>query len=200
MFTLLTTWISERIITVTAVSVLTVAAVPTTLIIVSHDDQKTTTTAVALVQPVNAQQKIVLVSAVKKAGDDAIAKLNGAESSCNGTITSTVNASKVQPGAIQSQLAKAKTQLHGSVSPFVAAIVKDEDRFAHLTVLTPQDEENELSEINLIELTALGDGHSTGTVTITCQTVVVTIQETITIVITATPVCPPKTEKRDTDD
>jgi len=41
MFTILTTWISERIITVTAVSVLTVAVVPTTLIIVSHDDHNT---------------------------------------------------------------------------------------------------------------------------------------------------------------
>src|SRR3954464_4121798 len=33
MLTVLTTWISERIITVTAVTVLTVAAVPTTLVI-----------------------------------------------------------------------------------------------------------------------------------------------------------------------
>ena len=48
MFTILTTWISERIITITAVSVLTVAAVPTTLIIVSnHDDHNT----VAVIQP-----------------------------------------------------------------------------------------------------------------------------------------------------
>ena len=197
MFTLLPTWISQRIITVTAVSVLTVAAVPTTLVIVSHDDQNTT---VAVIQPANAQQKVVLVAAVKKAGDAAIAQLNGAESSCNGTVTSTVSAAKVAPGKIQSQLAKAKTQVHGSVSPFIAAIQKDEDRFAHLTLVTPQDEENELSEINLIQLTALGDGHSTGTVTITCQTVVVTIQETIQITITPVTVCPPTTSKREGDD
>ena len=73
MFTVLTTWISERIITITAVSVLTVAAVPTTLVIVSHDDHKTT--AVAVIQPVDAQTKAILVSAVKKAGDDVIAGL-----------------------------------------------------------------------------------------------------------------------------
>src|SRR5207237_9059642 len=41
MLTVLTTWISERIITVTAVTVLTVAAVPTTLVIASHDDNNT---------------------------------------------------------------------------------------------------------------------------------------------------------------
>ena len=195
MFTLLTTWISQRIITVVAVSVLTVAAVPTTLVIVSHDDQKTT---VAVVQPVSAQQKVVLVATVKKAGDSVIAKLNGAESSCGTTVTQTVAASKVAPGKIQSQLAKAHTELHGSVSPFIAAIQKDEDHFAHLTVVTPQDEENELSEINLIELTALGDGHSTGTITIVCQTIVVTIQETIQITITQI-TCPPKKSERDDD-
>src|SRR5437899_3024287 len=76
MFTILTTWISERIITVTAVSVLTVAAVPTTLIIVSHDDHNT----IAVVQPADEHSKVLLVSAVKKAGDDLIIKLSGAES------------------------------------------------------------------------------------------------------------------------
>ena len=125
-------------------------------------------------------------------------KLNNAESSCNGTVATTVSAAKVAPGKIQSQLAKAQTQIHGSVSPFIAALQKDEDRFAHLTVVTPQDEENELNEINLIELTALGDGHTTGTVTITCQTVVVTIQETITITITQL-TCPPTKSERDDD-
>jgi len=199
MFTLLTTWISQRIITVTAVSVLTVAAVPTTLVIVSHDDQKTAV-AVAVIQPASGQQKVVLVAAVKKAGDAVITQLNNAESSCNGSVTSTVSAAKVVPAKIQTQLTKAKTQVHGSVSPFIAAIQKDEDRFAHLTVVTPQDEENELSEINLIELTALGDGHSTGTVTITCQTVIVTIQETIQITVTPVTVCPPTTSKREGDD
>ena len=76
MFTILTTWISQRIITVTAVSVLTVAAVPTTLIITSHDDHNT----VAIIQPADEHLKVVLVSAVKKAGDAVIAKLDTAES------------------------------------------------------------------------------------------------------------------------
>lgn len=194
MFTLLTTWISQRIITVTAVSVLTVAAVPTTLVIVSHEDQNT----VAVVQPVSDGQKVVLVAAVKKAGDAAIAKLNSAESSCNGTVSNTVSTAKVAPGKIQSQLARAQSQVHGSVAPFIAAVQRDEDRFAHLTVLTPQDGENELNEISLIELTALGDGHTTGTVTITCQTVVVTIQETIQITI-AQIACPTTKSERDDD-
>jgi hypothetical protein len=188
MFTILTTWISERIITVTAVTVLTVAAVPTTLIITSHDDHNT----VAVIQPADEHNKVVLVSAVKKAGDDLITKLNTAESSCGTQMTQTVSASKLAPTKLQTRLVAAKSQVHGSVAPLVAAVKSDEDRFAHLTFVTPQDEENELAELNLIQIIALGDGHSTGTITVTCQTVLITITETIQITIiqeTPPPVC-----------
>jgi len=194
MFTILTTWISERIITVTAVSVLTVAAVPTTLIIVSHDDHNT----IAVVQPADEHSKVVLVSAVKKAGDAVIAKLNTAEAGCTTQVTQAVTTSKVA-AKVQPKLATAKSQIHSSVAPMVAAIKADEDRFAHLTFITPQDEENEIAAFNTIAIIALGDGHSTGTVTVTCQTVLITITEAIQITIiqeTPPPVC--KTD-RETD-
>ena len=192
MFTLLATWVSQRIITVTAVSVLTVAAVPTTLVIVSHDD----TTSVAVIQPADDHSRAILISSVKKAGDDVIAKLNATETTCDAQLTKTVSTSKVA-AKLQPTLAKAKTQLHSSVAPIVAAIKSDEDRFAHLTFITPQDEENELAELNLIQIVALGNGTTTGTITVTCETVLITIQETISItVIEATPCT--KSE-RDTD-
>jgi len=178
MFTILTTWISERIITVTAVSVLTVAAVPTTLIIVSHDDHNT----VAVIQPADEHSKVVLVGAVKKAGDALITKLNATESSCTTQVTQVVTTSKVA-AKVQPQLATAKSEIHGSVAPIVAAIKSDEARFANLKFVTPQDEENELGEFNTIAIIALGDGHSTGTITVTCQTVLITITETIQIIV-----------------
>lgn len=197
MFTLLVTWVSQRIITVTAVSVLTVAAVPTTLVIVSHGDDHST--GVAVVQPADDHSKTILISTVKKAGDDAIAKLNATETSCDSQLTQTVNASKVA-AKIQPTLTKAKTVVHSSVAPIVAAIKGDEDRFAHLTYITPQDEENELNELNLIEVIALGNGTSTGTITVTCQTVTITIQETIQItVIQETPAPCTTKDERDTD-
>lgn len=189
MFTILTTWISERIITVTAVSVLTVAAVPTTLIIVSHDDHNT----VAVIQPADEHSKVVLVSAVKKAGDDLITKLNTSESSCATQVTQAVSTSKVS-AKLQPQLTKAKSQIHGSVAPIVAAIKNDETRFANLKFVTPQDEENELAEFNTIAIIALGDAHSTGTITVTCQTVLVTITETIQITVIQQTPPPCKTE------
>ena len=178
MLTILTTWISERIITVTAVSVLTVAAVPTTLIIVSHDDHNT----VAVIQPADEHSKVVLVGAVKKAGDALITKLNATESSCTTQVTQVVTTSKVA-AKVQPQLATAKSEIHGSVAPIVAAIKSDEARFANLKFVTPQDEENELGEFNTIAIIALGDGHSTGTITVTCQTVLITITETIQIIV-----------------
>ena len=189
MFTILTTWISERIITVTAVSVLTVAAVPTTLIIVSHDDHNT----VAVIQPADEHSKVVLVSAVKKAGDDLITKLNASESSCTTQVTQAVSSSKVA-AKVQPQLATAKSQIHGSVAPIVAAVKSDQARFANLKFMTPQDEDNELAEFNTIAIIALGDGHSTGTVTVTCQTVLIAITETIQITVIQTTPAPCKTE------
>jgi len=178
MLTILTTWISERIITVTAVSVLTVAAVPTTLIIVSHDDHNT----VAVIQPADEHSKVVLVGAVKKAGDALITRLNATESSCTTQVTQVVTTSKVA-AKVQPQLATANSEIHGSVAPIVAAIKSDEARFANLKLVTPQDEENELGEFNTIAIIALGDGHSTGTITVTCQTVLITITETIQIIV-----------------
>lgn len=180
MFLLLTTWISQRIITVTAISVLTVAAVPTTVVIVSHDDHKD---AVALVQPVSDQQKAVLIADVKKAGDGIIAKLNTEESSCDTQISHTVSSSSVA-GKLQNKLANAKTLLRSDTSPFALAIQKDEDRFAHLAVVTPQDEGNALADLNVIQVIALGEGSSGGTVTITCQNILITIKETIQITVT----------------
>jgi len=189
MFTILTTWISERIITVTAVSVLTVAAVPTTLIIVSHDDHNT----IAVIQPADEHSKVVLVSAVKKAGDDLITRLNTSESSCTTQVTQAVSTSKVS-AKLQPQLTRAKSQIHGSVAPVVAAIKSDQARFANLKFVTPQDEENELAEFNTIAIIALGDGHSAGTITVTCQTVVITITETIQITVIQQTPPPCKTE------
>ena len=192
MFTLLTTWVSQRIITVTAVSVLTVAAVPTTLVIVSHDDKPT----IAVIQPADAHSKTILISAVRKAGDDLIARLNASEASCNTQLTQTVNASKV-PAKVQPALASAKSTVHSSVAPIVAAIKRDQDRFAHLTFITPQDEENELAELNLIQVTALGDDKTTGTVTLICQTVTITITQTINITIIQQ--TPPPCNRHDDD-
>jgi len=194
MFTVLTTWISERIITVTAVTVLTVAAVPTTLVIASRDDHNT----IAVIQPADEHSKVRLVGAIKKAGDDVIAKLNSTEASCNTQLTQTVSASNVA-AKVQPELATAKSRVHSSVSQIVVAIRADQERFARLKFVTPQDEDNELEHLKLIEIIALGDGHSAGTISVTCQTVLITITQTIqiTIVQTTPAPCPPREERDD---
>lgn len=179
--TLLTTWISERIVTVIAVSVLTVAAVPTALVITSHHDDGQTTT-VSIMQPVSAQEKAALVTKVTGDGDAIIAKIDAAEASCDTTLTKTVSNSKVS-SKVGPALADAKAKLHSAVAPLLAAVRNDEDHFEHLAYVSQQDEENELDDLNLIRAIALGNGQTSGTITITCQTLTVTITETINITI-----------------
>lgn len=170
MITLITTWVTEKIVAVFTVTLVAMAAVPTTLVLTT-EHQVTVT-----LQQQEQQQRIVLIQTVNKAGDDLIVKLQNAEASCSTQITEVVTTSKLNPGRVQSQLARAQTQLHGSVAPFIAAIRQDEDNFARLAVLSSDDEDSELGQIRLIAITALGDGQTTGVVTITCQTVIIEIK------------------------
>lgn len=171
MITLITSWVTEKIVAIFTVSLVAVAAVPTTLILTT-EHQVTVT-----VQQQQTQTQVVLIKAVKEAGDDLIVKLQNAEASCNTQVTTVVATAKIDPGKIQSQLARAKTQIHGSVAPLIVAIQKDEDDFAKLSLVTPEDEENELEHLQQIAIIALGDGKTmTGTVTVTCQIVIVEIQ------------------------
>lgn len=175
MITLITAWVTERIVTVLTVTLVAVAAVPTTLVLTT-EHQVTVT-----IQQQGDAQKLVLVKTVNKAGDDLILKLQNAESSCNTQVIQVVTTSKVNPGKIQSQLAQAKTEIHASVAPFIAAIQQHEDHFAHLAVISQQDEDDELAQIQQIQLTAFGDGQTTGVVTITCQ---IEIKLVIQVVVT----------------
>jgi hypothetical protein len=43
-------------------------------------------------------------------------------------------------------------------------------------VITPEDEQNELAHLQLIELESLGDGQTTGVVIVTCTIVIVEIK------------------------
>lgn len=171
MITLITTWLTEKIVTVFTVSLVAVASVPAVLVVTTEQHVAVT------IQQQQQQTQVVLVNTVQKAGDDLIVKLQSAETSCNTQVTQLVTTSKINPGKIQSQLAQAKTQIHGSVAPIIVAIQKEEDHFAHLAVITPGDEENELEHLQQIAIISLGDGQTiVGTVTVTCQIVVVEIQ------------------------
>src|SRR5207253_8990760 len=101
-------------------------------------------------------------------------------------VSQLVAGSKGNPGLLQAELAPARTQLHGSVAPFVAAVAKHADHVAHLDEVSGQDEQDELSQIQLIEITALGAGQTAGVVTVTCQTVVVEIKLVIQVNVTVT--------------
>ena len=177
MFTLITTFVTEKIVAILTVTLVAVAAVPTTLVLTT--EHQTT----VILQQQEDQQQVVLITAVKKAGDDLIVRLQNSENSCNAQVTQLVVTSKINPGKVQSQLAQAKLEIHQSVAPFIAQIQKQEDNFAHLAVISPEDEQAELGQIQLIGFTAIGGNGTVGVVTVTCQTVVVEIQLVIHIVV-----------------
>jgi hypothetical protein len=170
LFTLITTWVSTRIVSVVTVAVLTVAAVPTTLVITQQKDDEE-------------HQQAVLVQNVQQAGDAIIVKLQNAEATCNDQISQVVTSAHIAPGSVQSQLAQARTHLHGSVAPLIAAIQKEQARFQKLTLITPEDEQDELEHLKLIEVTALGGNGQTGTVTVTCQTVTIEVKLVVQVIV-----------------
>ncbi|MCA1835013.1 MAG: hypothetical protein LC721_01210, partial [Actinobacteria bacterium] len=50
--------------------------------------------------------------------------------------------------------------------------------------ITPEDEENEIQQIELITATALGSPETNGTITVACQTVTIQIQQIILVILT----------------
>ncbi len=177
MITLITAWVTEKIVAIMTVSLVAVAAVPTTLVLTT--EHQTT----VVVQQQEQQQAIVLITAVKKAGDALIVKLQSAGTDCTNQVTQVVATSKVTPGSVQSQVAQAKLQIKGSVAPFIAEAQQEQARVAKLTLITPEDQEIALAHLKLIGVTALGAPQATGVVTITCQTIVIQIQQTIQVIV-----------------
>lgn len=186
MFTLITTWATEKIIAVLTVSLVAVAAVPTALILTTEHQ-----TAV-VIQQQDSQQRTVLITTVKNAGDSLILKLQGAEASCNAQVAGLVTSKNVDPAKIQLQLTQLKTQLHTAIVPIVNTIKQQEASFANLVVITPELEVDELAQLKQIEVLAFGDGKTIGVVTVSCQSVVLAIQQVILVVTLR-----PETEARD---
>jgi len=177
MITLITAWVTEKIVAIMTISLVAVAAVPTTLVLTT--EHQTT----VVLQQQEQQQAIVLIATVKKAGNDLIVKLQSAGTDCTNQVTQVVATSKVAPGSIQSQVAQANLQIKGSIAPFIAAAQQEQIRFAKLAVITPEDEESALEHVKLISVTALGAPQTQGVVTITCQTIVIQIQQTIKVIV-----------------
>ena len=126
---------------------------------------------------------LVLIQTVKKSGDDLIVNLQAAGTSCENQVNQLVTTSKVAPGRIQAQLARGKAQIQGSITPFIVQVQKEEDHFAKLAVITPDDVDRALAEIQLIRI---GTPQVAGVVTVTCQTVVLEIKVTIEVIVIKT--------------
>jgi len=175
MITLLTTFITERVVTFITMTLLAVAAVPTTLVLVSQHQVVAT----------EEHRQVVLIQALKDEGNLVIARLQNAQASCDSQIQ-TVIAGQPKLGSvprIQTAVTQGRDHLNATVANFVLLVQDEEEAAAKLAVLTPALENVFLEEIHSIQLIALGDGTNLGVVTITCQTVVIEIKEIVILVI-----------------
>ncbi len=177
MITVISAWLTERIVAVLAVTLVGVAAVPTSILVLTEHQ-----VATVQLQQEN-DQRLILVQTVKNAGDAIVAKLTTTESSCNTQVAQLVATSKLNSPRITTAVSNGKNQIHGSVTPFILAIQKDEDEFAHLAVITPDIRDAFVTQIQLLGTTALGNGQTVGVVTVTCQTILLEIQQVMIIVI-----------------
>jgi hypothetical protein len=64
----------------------------------------------------------------------------------------------------------------------ITAIQQREANFGRLAVVDTRDADEELSQFRLLEIMALGTNGTTGTVTVTCQTVGIWIQHVVLVV------------------
>ncbi len=177
MITLISAWLTERIVTVLTVTLVAVAVVPTSMLLLTEHQVAT----VQLKQ--EDDQRLILVQTVKQAGDAIVAKLTTAESSCNTQVAQLVATSKLNAPRITTAVNNGKNQIHASATPFILAIQKEEDEFAHLAVISPDIRDTYVTQIQLLGTTALGNGQTVGVVTVTCQMIVLEIQQIIVIVI-----------------
>jgi hypothetical protein len=174
MITLISAWLSDKIVAVLAVSLVTVSAVPTALVLTTEHQ-----TTVILAQQ-ETQQRVVLIQEVTKAGDELIVKLKTAEQSCDMQVANLVtDAAKPK---VETNLVDAKAMVHASLTPFITAIQLRQDKFKRLAIIDARDKEDELSQLHLIEVMAFGTDKTTGSVTVTCSTVSSWMQQIVVIV------------------
>lgn len=174
MITLITTWVTERVVTVITVTLLAVAAVPTSLTLVTQHQVVAT----------EEHRQVVLLQAIKDEGDLVIARLQSAQASCNSEVQTVITTQKAGSLVqVQKATSRGQAQMNTTVANFILLVQKEEDEASKLIVVSPALEHVFLDKIHNIQLIALGDDTNLGVVTITCQVIVIEVREIIVLVI-----------------
>ncbi len=168
-------------------TIVVVVAVPSLIIAINGNTVTITTGPVASASRHHDDERTQLIVRVKTAGDDVITKVNNEEASCDVQLTALAAKSKLSTADTQAAIAKGEGEVHAATAPFVKEIQDDEAEIENLKVVTIKTEQTILVQINQVQVIALGENGTPGTIVTVCQTVIIEITQIIVTVVVQPP-------------
>jgi len=187
MITSIVTFLSTRFVMVFVTTIVVVVAVPSLIIAINGSTVTITTGPVASASRHHDDERTQLIVRVKTAGDDVITKVNNEEASCDVQLTALAAKSKLSTADTQAAIAKGEGEVHAATAPFVKEIQDDEAEIENLKVVTIKTEQTILVQINQVQVIALGENGTPGTIVTVCQTVIIEITQIIVTVVVQPP-------------
>jgi hypothetical protein len=168
-------------------TIVVVVAVPSLIIAVNGNTVTITTGPVASASRHHDDESSQLIVKVKTAGDDVITKINHEEASCDVQLTALAAKSKLSTADTQAAIARGEGEVHAAAAPFVKEINDDEAEIENLRVVTIKTEQTILVHISQVQVIALGENGTPGTIVTVCQTVIIEITQIIVTVVVQPP-------------
>jgi hypothetical protein len=187
MITSIVTFLSTRFVTVFVTTIVVVVAVPSLIIAIHGNTVTITSGPVASASRHHDDERTQLIVKVTTAGDDVITKVNTEEASCDTQLAALASQSKLSTADTDAAIAKGKGEVHAAAAPFVKEIKDDEAEIEGLKVVTTKTEQVFLVRISQVQVIALGEDGTPGTVVTVCQTVIVEITQIIVTVTVQPP-------------
>ena len=181
MITPILTFLSTRLVYVLVTTVVVIVAVPAVIGGIRGDGVSVTAASSSRHHDDEERAQVILV--IKQAGDAVVVKLDDAEAACDAQISQLAVQSKVSAPATAAAVKKGKDDYHAAVAPYVAEVQADEDELEHLAVVTSATEQTYLVRIQEVEVIALGQAGHPGVLDTICQTIVVEVRQTVTVVV-----------------
>lgn len=183
MITSIVTFLSTRFVMVFVTTIVVVVAVPSLIIAINGNTVTITTGPVASASRHHDDERTQLIVKVKTAGDDVITKVNNEEASCDVQLTALAAKSKLSTADTQAAIAKGEGEVHAATAPFVKEIKDDEAEIENAKVVTTKIEQTILVQISQVQVIALGENGTPGTIVTVCQTVIIEITQIITVTV-----------------
>jgi hypothetical protein len=187
MITSIVTFLSTRFVTVFVTTIVVVVAVPSLIIAIHGNTVTITSGPVASASRHHDDERTQLIVKVKTAGDDVITKVNTEEASCDAQLAALASQSKLSTADTDAAIAKGEGEVHAATAPLVKEIKDDEAEIENAKVVTTTIEQTILVRISQVQVIALGENGTPGTIVTVCQTVIVEITQIIVTVTVQPP-------------